>query len=492
MNESQIRSRIQEAIGDTSYQPALRDRVVRSLGQAPGRESPPVMGLVAAILALAIVATLVLVRLQSQPRLAPAAIPTAKPTAPIGPIGYSPHLPDADLAAAQLTGASASLVTPLHVVATSDGKVLTLIGAYADPARTALFFRGIVGGGFPYASISDDQGFINSGSTSGPGSFGDSYFILGAGPHADTAGVAHLTVDVAFHDVNGPASNGHWSFVFDLPVQSETALTMTPAMSTVGTWKINVEAFAATPVFVRFQAVIDGGTIDDLSNQALRLLDSAGNPVRSLGQGAAITTPKSQLGPSAPKQFRLFVAWVRPSSGGEFTLDFTGGGSTYTGRVSIPAAPVVTPPKGVPVAPAAYPASDESLAIDGAFVTVIARGNPSQCGFGSGPSGSIFAFATWFQYRGQWYLITFSTDPSRQPYRGPGTYAAASNLYPFASFGADPIFAGTVQLTVTSDKAPDTGSLRGTLDWIGAPAGTSPLTVTGNWSCTPGPDLGPG
>lgn len=486
MNESQIRSRIQEAIGDTNYQPALRDRVVSGLGRAAGRESPPVMGLVAAILAMAIVATLVLVRLQSQPRLAPAVTPTAKPAAPIG---YSPHLPDADLAAAQLTGASASLVTPLHLVATSDGKVLTLIGAYADPARTALFFRGIVGGEFPYASISDDQGFINSGSTSGPGSFGDSYFILGAGPHADTTGVAHLTVDVTFHDVNGPPSNVHWRFVFDLPVQSETALAITPAMLTVGTWKINVEAFAATPVLVRFQAVIDGGTIDDLSNQALRLLDSAGNPVKSLGQGAAITTPK-QLGPT--KQFRLFVAWVRPSSGGEFTLEFTGGGSTYTGRVSIPAASFVTPPKGVPITPAAYPASDESLAIDGAFVTVIARGNPSRCGFGSGPSGSIFAFATWFQYRGQWYLITFSTDPSRQQYRGPGTYAAASNLYPYASFGADPIFAGTVQLTVTSDKAPDTGSVRGTLDWIGEPAGTPPLTVTGNWSCTPGPDLGPG
>lgn len=489
MNESQIRSKIQEAIGDTTYQPALRDRVVRGLGQAPGRESPPVMGLVAAILALAIVATLVLVRLQSEPRLAPAVNPTTQPTAPIGPIGYSPHLPEADLAAAQLTGASANLVTPLHLVATSDGKVLTLIGAYADPARTALFFRGIEGSGLPYASISDDQGFINSGSTYGHGSFGDSYFILGAGPHADTAGVAHLTVDVDFRDVGGPTSNGHWSFVFDLPVQSETALTMTPAMSTVGTWKINVEAFAATPVFIRFQAAIDGGTIDDLSNQALRLVDSAGNPVRSLGEAAAITTPK-QLGPS--KQFRLFVAWVRPPSGGEFTLEFTGGGSTYTGRVSIPAAPVVTPPKGGPITPASYPASQESLSVDGAFVTAIARGNPSQCGFGSGASGSLFAFATWFQYREQWYLITFSTDPNRQQYRGPGTYAATSLLYPYAGFGADPIFAGTVQLTVRSDRSPDTGSVRGTLDWIGAPAGTSPLNVTGDWSCTPGPDLGPG
>jgi hypothetical protein len=490
MNESQIRSRIRAAIGESNYQPALRDRVVKGLGQTPGRELPPVMGLVAAILALAIVATLVLVRLQSQPRLAPAGTPTAQPTVASGPITYSSHLPDADLA--QLTGAAGYLVTPLHLSATSNGQMLTLIGAYADPARTILFFRGIIGGRFPYASISDDQGFINSSSTAGTGSFGDSYFSLGAGPHADTAGVAHLNADVVVRSVGGQGQSGHWNFVFDVPVQQETALTMSPPLSTVGIWKFDVEAFAATPAFIRFQAVIDGATVDDMSNQPVTLVDSAGNGVRSLGLSAMITTPKSQLGPSTPKQTRIFVAWVRPSSAGEFTLHVTGGGSSFASSVSIPAPPVVNAPKGVPIAPTDYAASSEALSFDGAFVAEIGRGHPSQCGFASGPSGSLFAFATWFQYNSHWYLITFSSDPGRQQYRGPGTYVAASRVYPYASFGADPIFEGTVLLTVTSDRGPDSGSVRGTLDWIGAPAGTSPLTVAGDWTCTPSPQLGPG
>jgi hypothetical protein len=495
MNESQIRSRIRAAIGEPNYQPALRDIVVRRLGRTPARENTPVIGLVAAILALAIVATLVLVRLQSQPRLAPAETPTAQPTVPTAPTTYSSHLPEADLAAMQITGLSDNLVTALHLSATSNGQVVTLIGAYADPGRTVLFFRTITSGGYPYASISDDHGFINAASTAGPGSFGDSYFILEAGPHADAAGVAHLNANLVFHDVGGTGQNGHWNFVFDVPVQPETALTISPALSTVGTWKVTVEGFAATPVFIRFQAVIDGATVDDVSNvsnEPVTLVDGAGNGVRSLGLSAMITTPKSQLGPSTPKQTRIFVAWVRPSSAGEFTLKVTGGGSSYAGSVSIPAPPVVTRPKGVPIAPADYAESNEALTFDGAFITEIGRGNPSQCGFGSGPSGSLFAFATWFQYKSHWYLITFSTDPSRQQYRGPGTYVATSRVYPYASFGADPIFEGTVQLTVASDRSPDTGSVRGTLDWIGATPGTSPLTVSGNWTCAPSPALGPG
>ncbi|HKV89160.1 MAG TPA: hypothetical protein VJT78_14290 [Candidatus Dormibacteraeota bacterium] len=54
------------------------------------------------------------------------------------------------------------------------------------------------------------------------------------------------------------------------------------------------------------------------------------------------------------------------------------------------------------------------------------------------------------------------------------------------------IFSGPVQLTVKADRGPDTGSVHGTLTWTGVESKPYTVTVGGDWSCTPGPALGPG
>ncbi len=63
---------------------------------------------------------------------------------PASALTVTSYLPIQDLQAASLAGVPA-LPTPFQIDATDQGRTITLIGAYADPARTVLFFRGTTG-----------------------------------------------------------------------------------------------------------------------------------------------------------------------------------------------------------------------------------------------------------------------------------------------------------------------------------------------------------
>src|SRR6202165_5167956 len=168
MNDTEIRERLREAVGEQSYPADLSARAETRLKLPPDAEARPrALGLVAAILAIAIIAALLGPRLlayrNTQPR------PALPPTSVVS------QLPDADLAAAGLSG-QGDLVTPLQITRQIGNSQVTVIGAYADPARTVLFFRGNAGS--PMVSINDDYGFINASSSGNGGAPGDYVVIL--------------------------------------------------------------------------------------------------------------------------------------------------------------------------------------------------------------------------------------------------------------------------------------------------------------------------
>jgi hypothetical protein len=486
MNQSEIRDRVREALGEAAYPPALNARLQSRLAEPAPRTHPRAIGYAAAILAILIIGTLVFTRFQ----MAQGPVPSTGPSATAGPVNPDAQLPEADLSGANLSGAAAYLVTPFNLVAQSSGRTVTLIGAYADTARTVLFFRSMPAGGYAAFQVYDQQGLLNAGGGGGLGSVGDQWSVLDMGPHVGSDGLAHLTVTM-FDIASAPPSMDHlagdWRFSVALKVQPSTSISLSPALTSVGSWKVNVEAAEITPTVVHFQAVINGVPPSDVGLSTVTLVDSAGQPVPSAESSISIAVQHQQ-----PSSTRIDLTWARPHEQGTYQLRIAGGGSEYQGSVDIPAPAAGKLRKGNPIVPSDFPLSAQAIDLEGAFTASVIHGNPSQCGAGAGASGPIFAFAAWFQADNAWYLIVFSTDPAVSQYLGPGTYTAKAVIEPYAPYGADPIFAGTVQLTVMTDKGPDTGSVRGTLSWTGSASQPVETAVGGTWSCTPGPALGPG
>jgi hypothetical protein len=487
MNENEIRDRVREALGDATYPPALKARVEGRIREPRTSPYPRAMGYVAAILALLIVGTLIFVRQQtvSGP---PLIIPASSP----GPVNPNAQLPDADLARANLAGTAADFVTPFNIASQSSGRTVTLIGAYADTARTVLFFRSMPAGGFASVQVADQQGLLNAGGGGGVGIVGDQVSEIEMGPHVGPDGLAHLTVSM-FDIQNGPAPGGHqpgnWTFSLALKVQSSVPVSLTPALNSLGPWKVTVEAAEVTPTVIHFKVLLDGRKPSPDDGAGLTLMDAAGKPLMASSGSTSLAAPK-QLGSSGATRFES--VWPRPAHAATYQLVMSVGGHEYRGSFAVPEPLPAKLRKGQPIAPETYPVFAEAIDLQGAFTVGVVSGFTNQCGYGSGPDGAIFVFGTWFQADGTWYWIGFSTLPSIRQYKGPGTYTARAGIDPYAPFGADPIFAGTVQLTVSSDKGVDKGSVNGSLTWTGNSAQIFQDVVRGDWTCTPSPALGPG
>ena len=138
------------------------------------------------------------------------------------------------------------------------------------------------------------------------------------------------------------------------------------------------------------------------------------------------------------------------------------------------------------------PAAEQSLNFQGALNAQVTTAYPTSCGAGTGPDGELFSFAAYFQSQGTWYLI-FETDYVSRQYKGPGTYTVKATLQTAPGGPADPIYSGSVQLTVTGYKGQRwSGSVSGTLDWTGSTTEKAQVKISGGWTCTPGPMTGPG
>jgi hypothetical protein len=479
MNETEIRDQLREAIGEAKYPPSLTSSTIARLKRPEPEQHPRAIGLVAAIIALAVIAAL----------LAPRVVGW-RPTTPAGPRATVPsptspslleQIPPGDFDAAGLTTASA-LVTPFQLESTNAQGKLTLIGAYADPARTVLLLRTTPDFRLPLGiSVSDDQGVINASSTAGGGLTGEYFYSVDAGPRPGADGRAHLNVTVpGFPPGRPPGMN---TFTLALNVQQSTTLAIVPSQLDLGSWKVTIEAAEVTPSVIHLQAVINGAFVSQVGRSTVTLSDPLGQIVNPSVESASVTTDY--------KSTRVNDQWLRPTAAGVYQLRFAGGGGTHTFDMMILApderAALPVKGKGLAPKPADFPVSEEALQLQGFLTTAITNGHPNSCGAGAGPSGSIFAFGLYFQADGIWYSLGFYTDPAVKQYSGPGTYKAHAWLY-------DPkqkLYEGSVQLTVAVDHRPDSGSVQGTLDRVGTATQEPHLSVSGKWTCVPDPMLGP-
>ena len=503
MNETKIRERVRDAIGDASFPPHLSSRMQSRLNEPLPEQHPRAIALIAALLALAIVAALLGPRLLTLRTIVPggsaphAATPVPLPSPEIG--GIFALIPPGDFDAAGL-GSATALVTPFQLNAASGKRELSLIGAYADPARTVLLFRTNPDFNIPPTiSISDDQGSINASSSTGGGLTDEYFFSLDAGPRPGSDGIANLTVTVPGFSPNGPADGsqpafGSWAFTLALKVQPSVAIGAVPSQLDVSSWKITTEVAEVTPSVIHVQAVINGASVADINSTTVVLLDSSGTPVNPLVSTAAVTVPKDQLNSINDRITRVNVQWLRPAAGGAYQLQFTCAGAVRTFNVSVapPDPNAKLPIKGEGLGPKVtdFPEAPESLTLSGFLNTTITTGRPNLCGIGGGGDGMMIGFGTYFQVDGVWYSLSISSDPLLRQYTGPGTYTARAWL-----FGpTQRLYSGTVRMTVTADHYPGPyrGSIQGTIDRVGTTTQQPHQSVSGTWTCTPGPLVGLG
>ena len=247
-------------------------------------------------------------------------------------------IPAWDLEAASLS-AVADLVTPLQLSSTDNGRTITLIGAYADVARTVLLFRESPPDlGLPSVIVSDDQGMINAGSSSGPvrspGVRSDYYVALDDGARPGADGLAHLSIAIGHltrWTSTGGSVDGNWSFNVALTVQPGQALPA-PNQFRLGAWKVTIERLQLTPTVVYLQTLVNGASPVAISGPGnavfVELVDAAGVPVKSLGGGASITVPKQEVNPVNYQNARTYNTWLRPAAG-TYRLRFQGSGARY-------------------------------------------------------------------------------------------------------------------------------------------------------------------
>ena len=253
MNEIEIRARVREALGETGYPPSLKARLESRLAEPAPRKHPRAIGFAAAILALLIIGTLVFTRLQ----MAQGPVPSTGPFATVGAVNPNAQLPEADLKLANITGAAANLVTPFNLVAQSSGRTVTLIGAYADTARTVLFFRTMPAGGFAAFQVYDQQGLLNAGGGGGLSSVGDQWAVLDMGPRVASDGLTHLTVTM-FDIGSAPPSTDHlagnWRFLLRAATSHHSAwsLPATTGRLTRCNWRAASDNFMPPPAVCEY------------------------------------------------------------------------------------------------------------------------------------------------------------------------------------------------------------------------------------------------
>ena len=410
---------------------------------------------------------------------------TPSPSASPSVLGPNPTftLPDADLAAAGLTAAK-SAVTPLDGVVTAVGQTVRLAAGYADSTRIVLVLRTLPDVGTPQVQISDDKGPIKGTYFAARGVVGDQIVDLHHGPNVQAGSDAHFGVTVTGFSllVSRGADRVSWAFSARLPVQTPSPFSLTPELTSLGTWKVIVEAFELTPSIVHLRALINGAAQSAVNDSTAVLVGPEGTPVKPWTLEAV---------DAGPNQTRLDETWIRPAQAAADQLRVTGGGGQYTANFSIPAPPPFGLGKyGEPqLTPLSYPPASQSLDLQGVMNDHISTGRPQSCGAGSGPDKIwIYAFATYFQSNGAWYYASFTTDRAVQQYHGPGTYMAQAFLY---APPTGPMFKGTAQFTVTSDPAfkLHTGRVRGSLSWTDDPQ--QKVSIGGTWSCMWSQELGP-
>jgi hypothetical protein len=256
-------------------------------------------------------------------------------------------LPTPDLRAAGLSSVP-ELVIPFQVSSEHGGRRITLIGAYADSARTVLFLRVKPDVGVPdNLTVSDGQGIMNAGGHTLSGAPGDYVYAVNSGPRTGADHIANLTAQVfelrpvALITAPTERLKGTWTLTFVLPVHQASPLA-TESPFQLGAWKVTIEVLEVTPAVVHLQAVIDGANVEEIGqglDSGISLLDKSGAPVSSVAAEVETTISKEDLNPATgpPNSARVKLQWLRPRSAGTYQLRFRGNGQTHTIAITIPA-----------------------------------------------------------------------------------------------------------------------------------------------------------
>lgn len=163
----------------------------------------------------------------------------------------------------------------------------------------------------------------------------------------------------------------------------------------------------------------------------------------------------------------------------------SGPGSAPT---SSPTSPHVGGGKGNPPQVSDFPTAPNQLAFSGAFTASTTSGRPFSCGAGTGPDGiQLFEFGVYLDLPPGTEALVFDVKPyGTSPAATADAYIAAAHQ----DRSLTKRFVGQYQVTVARASQTYSGTVSGTLPSI---TGSGlPETVTGSWTCTPGPLLGPG
>ena len=333
MNESLIRDRIHAVLGEAPVPQSLASDVESRL-RRPHRQTRPILGVLAAVMALSFVALITLpivmrdyAAWRTGQRAAPATVvpsPHPSPSPTVQPV------PEADLAAAGISAVAAE-VTPVQLDAVDSGYTVTLIGAYAETDKTMIFLRISPEGGQPAVQMADAVGPLGGGSSLLRAPSGDYVYSLRGGPHPGPDGSAVLTIGIialtTYPSQNGGApttTRGNWTWNITVPVHASTPITFRNAFQ-VGSWTVDTFTLDESATEIHLSAVIHGVSPGALQATSIRLLYPNGAVVPSTGFSASVTVPKQQLNGSNYENSLVNETWGLPPSGSGYQVQFTNG-----------------------------------------------------------------------------------------------------------------------------------------------------------------------
>ena len=245
----------------------------------------------------------------------------------------SPPLPDEDLKGAGLS--EACLLTRLDLKATEGTHTITLLGAYADAARTVMIVRVSPDDeGTPQGDLTEDvQGGFGGGGGGGPGAPGDWILYTSAGPQAMAGRIASFKAHFVLGDQGPPGlTDPGVTIAFKLRVFSATPL-QAPHPFQLGKWQVMLRVLEATPAVIHVQALFVGAHLEDIDppgprpNDPITLLDEAGKSLRGVSGGGSLEAQGASLD----------FEWMRPIAAGTYHLNFQLPGATHTVTVNVPA-----------------------------------------------------------------------------------------------------------------------------------------------------------
>lgn len=262
----------------------------------------------------------------------PASALGSAPPVTCSPTPSSP-LPDEDLKGAGLS--EACLLTRLDLKATEASHTVTLLGAYADPARTVMIVRlSPDDEGTPMANLTEDvQGGFNYGAGGGPGAPGDWILYTNSGPQAMAGRIANFKAHFALGTQGPPGLiDPGVTIAFKLRVFSAMPLPA-PHPFQLGKWQVMIRVLEATPAVIHVQALYVGARLEDIDppgprpNDPITLLDEAGKSLVPVGGGGSLESQGASLD----------FQWIRPIPAGSYHLNFQIPGAKHTVTVTVPA-----------------------------------------------------------------------------------------------------------------------------------------------------------